>query len=164
MIELKSSLIVGLLLFAVAVRGDEIWTAKNCWDNRSDAPPTKLSDLGVDGFLRNARVASLDAKWEARLAKVKPKMTFLRLPKKVALHDDSIPVTLVEAAGYLTRYICMAYPPILCIETDDAFYFSGGRATMPVYDFSSGMAIMKADGSIWGWDQVEEDAETPAAE
>lgn len=152
------------ILLTTSTYGDGLWTVKNCWDNRADAPETKLSDLGEVRFLSHARVATLDAQLEARLARIKASMSFGRRPEKVALGEEEIPSTLVDAANYLDRHVCMAYPPILCVETEDAFFFSGGRSTNPVYDFGSGMAIMKRDGAIWIWDHVEEEAEPPTAE
>ena len=133
-------------------RGVDWLSPAHCWDNQPDAPPTKLSDWGEVRFLSHARVATLDEKLEARLAQVRAKMGFARVPENVRLKKEPIPATLVEAANYLDNHVCMAYPPILCVEADDAFFFSGGLSTGPVYDFESGIGIMKADGGIWTWD------------
>lgn len=116
----------------------------------------KLSDLGVGGFMAHVRVASLNPQLEARLVLVQPRMDTKSIPEDTILLKEKIPVTLAEAAEYLNRNVCMAFPPVLCVETADAFFFSGGRSTKPVYDFSCGMAVTKADGAIWTWDQVEE--------
>jgi hypothetical protein len=145
-------IVCGMMLGAAAACGEGWVSPSHCWDNRTDAPTTKLSDLGEVRFLSPTRVATLDEKLTERLAQVRSKMDFSSVPGNVRLKKEPIPATLVEAANYLDNHVCMAYPPILCVEADDAFFFSGGRSTGPVYDFESGMAIMKADGSLWTWD------------
>lgn len=157
-IGLKKWIVVCGILSATATRGDGIWTVRDCWNNRQDAPSTKLSDFGIVGFMGHTRVATLDAKLETRLSRVRTRMKFSSIPENVALRRVEIPGTLAEAAVYLNHNVCMAYPPVLCVETDDAFFFSGGTSTEPVYDFGSGIAIMKADGSIWTWDGEREDS------
>ena len=151
----------------VAAMADHVrgfWMADESWEMDSKTPQTKLSDLGVSGFMSYARVAPLDEKLSAQLERVKTKMSFLEIPESVTLQKTKIPATLAESADYLSRNVCMAFPPILCTETEDVFYFSGGTSTEAVYDFSSGIAIMKADGAIWTWNHVEEGQEKPAAE
>jgi hypothetical protein len=78
-------------------------------------------------------------------------MKFAEIPENVVLQKEKIPATLVEAAVYLGRNICMAYPPVLCVDAGDAFFFSGGTSTGPVYDFTSGIAILRENGAIWTW-------------
>ena len=67
------------------------------------------------------------------------------------LQKAKIPATLVEAAVYLRRNVCMAYPPVLCVDAGNAFNFSGGNSTGPVYDFESGIAILRENEAIWTW-------------
>ena len=143
------------LLLAAAAFGDGIWTVEDCWQDRTDAPKTALSDLGVAGFMAHAKIALLDEELSARLSQIQKRMSFSRRPENVAMQKEQIPDTMAEAAEYLNRHVCMAYPPVLCVETGEAFFFSGGRSTKPVFDFSSGIAIMKADGTIWTWKHVD---------
>lgn len=163
-IDLPKWIVVWWLCATAPTFGDGFWMVKYCWDNRQDVPETKLSDFGVDGFLGYARVASMDESLARRLTHIQAKMIFQTVPENVTLQKEKIPETLAEAANYLEYNVCMAYPPVLCVETDEAFYFSGGTSTKPVYDFSSGIAIMKGDGAIWTWNHVEEEEKSPVAE
>ncbi|MBQ7252139.1 MAG: hypothetical protein IJS32_06000 [Kiritimatiellae bacterium] len=140
-----------LSLPVAAARGDGWVPPGDCWNGRADAPPTKLSDLGVVGFLSHARVVCLDAKLDARLAEIRTKMEYPSIPESVISGKEKIPATLAEAAVYLGGNVCMAYPPVLCVDAGDAFFFSGGTSTGPVHDFSSGMAVMRENGAIWTW-------------
>lgn len=163
-IDWKSLVVCCFAISAASAAGNGILTAKDYWKDRTDAPQTALSNLGVAGFMSHARVANWDSRLENRLAQVKLTMKFSNIPENVVLQKEAIPATLAEAADYLNSNVCMAYPPVLCVETDEAFFFSGGRSATPVHDFSSGMAIMKEDGSIWSWDQVEVEQEKQRGE
>ena len=109
-------------LSAMSAAGNSLLTVKDCWKDRADAPQTELSDLGVVGFMSYARVANLDSRLENRLAQVKLMMKFSNIPENVIRQKETIPATLAEAAVYLSNNVCMAYPPVLCVETDEAFY------------------------------------------
>lgn len=161
-IDWKSLAMCCFVFSASFASGDSLLTVKDCWKNRADAPQTELSDLGVVGFMSFARVAHLDARMETLLGQAKLNMKFSNIPENVVMQKENIPATLAEAANYLIHNVCMAYPPVLCVETDEAFFFSGGSSTDPVYDFSSGIAIMKADGAIWTWEHVEDENGMPA--
>lgn len=160
-IDMKPWIVVCWVWVTGVVQGGECWPGKDCWNHPQNAPQTKLSDLGVVGFMSLARVAVVDAEVEASLSQIRTKMGFSSQPEKVVSGEENIPATWAEAAHYLARNVCMAFPPVLCAETSDAFFFSGGTSTIPVYDFGSGIAILKTDGSIWTW--TREDATVPPA-
>ena len=62
------------------------------------------------------------------------------------------PVKSAEEAFSLMNFnISMAYLPDVYFEDDDFFYFSGGTRAYRVVDFSTGIAVKKADRSITSW-------------
>ncbi len=121
-----------------------------------EPPGIKLSDLGKIRRMGETRFVAVDEKLAAQLEKIRLSWRFARLPENVRLGREKIPQTFAEATDYLYAYICMAFPlPAACTETEDAFYFSGTTAGKVDYDFTSGIAIMKADGAIWTWERID---------
>lgn len=154
-IDLIQGVLACLLYSTAMTRGDVVWTAMDCWNRHLDETRPALSDFGVVGFMARTRIAILDDTLSERLDKIQKRMAFPNVPEKVALHQEPIPVTLLEAADYLNRHVCMAYAPSVCVETDEGFFFSGGMPTNSVNDFSCGIAIRKADGAIGTWAQAD---------
>lgn len=111
--------------------------------------------LRAGGFLKKTKIIKTDSAIAKKLSTAKSKMKVLRKPADKQTSKTKGPRTIDEAAEYLRKHVSMACPPAVCTEHDGMFYFSGGKSTKAVNDFSSGFAIRKGERAIWTWDKSE---------
>lgn len=81
--ESECWVVLVLMLSAAGAQGDGSWMFKDCWNDRTDAPQTELSDLGVGGFMAYARVADLDDALATKLARIQTRMRHPSVPENV---------------------------------------------------------------------------------
>lgn len=125
-------------------------------DNESGSAQSSTNRvLRVEGFMKKTKIVKADAAIATKLSTAKGKMKVLRKPKDKQVGKTKGPQTIDEAAEYLRKHVSMAYPPSSCTEQDGIFYFSGGKSTAAVEDFSSGFAIKKGEEEILTWDKSE---------
>jgi hypothetical protein len=142
-------LLVSSLAYAAENRGDV--------DNKGGAVDSSTNRvLKAEGFMKKTKIIQTDVATAAKLSAVTSKMKVLRKPKEGQVDIAKGPQTIDEAAEYLRKHVSMAYPPSVCTEYEGMFYFSGGKSTEAVVDFSSGFAIKKGEAGVLSWDKGEQ--------
>ncbi len=102
--------------------------------------------INEERFVSNIKVVRADRSTIEKLTVAKARMRTTHFPE-----GKEGSRTLEEAAEFLLTNVAMACPPGACVEHDGVFYFSGGRSTKRVTDFSSGFAIEKGKNEMYTW-------------
>lgn len=134
-----------LLTLVCKVSGYRWWVQEGVV--RLEVEPPQRAGVG---FMAETAVVRPDNAILKNLEAARKAMKELRTPA-----EDKAPATLEEAMAYLDRNLAMAKAPASCLEYEGIFFFSGGRSTAAVSDFSSGLAIKKGERTVFFWEKQE---------